>query len=138
MNRSDLKKLALTRLREAKVLLLNGEYSGAYYLAGYVVECGLKACIAKQTKRFDFPDRKTVVDSYTHDLSVLVRVAGLQPSLDLEIQRDQQGFGRCWSVVKEWTEQHRYRIIDQKTAEDMIEAISDAKHGVLKWLRHHW
>ncbi|HLF84399.1 MAG TPA: HEPN domain-containing protein [Blastocatellia bacterium] len=58
MNRNDLKLLAVTRLREAKVLLANGEYSGAYYLAGYVVECALKACIAKRTKRHDFPDRK--------------------------------------------------------------------------------
>jgi HEPN domain-containing protein len=125
-------------LREAKVLLLNGEYSGAYYLAGYAVECGLKACIAKQIKKFDFPDKKTVIDSYTHDLAALVKVAGLQPSLDLEIQRDQQGFGLYWKVVRQWTEQHRYQIIDQKTAEGLVEAISDAKRGVLKWLKRHW
>jgi HEPN domain-containing protein len=138
MNRNDLKKLAMTRLREAKVLLLNGQYSGAYYLAGYAVECGLKACIAKQIKKFDFPDKKTVIDSYTHDLAALVKVAGLQPSLDLEIQRDQQGFGLYWKVVRQWTEQHRYQIIDQKTAEGLVEAISDAKRGVLKWLKRHW
>src|SRR5919106_3680906 len=43
-----------------------GEPSGAYYLAGYAVECGLKACIAKQVRRHEFPDRTTVNQSHTH------------------------------------------------------------------------
>ena len=51
MNRYDLRKLAKIRLKEAQILLKNGNYDGAYYLSGYVVECGLKACIAKGTKK---------------------------------------------------------------------------------------
>ncbi len=47
MNRSDLQNLATIRLRDAEVLLDNGRYDGAYYLLGYVIECALKACIAK-------------------------------------------------------------------------------------------
>lgn len=49
MNRLDLQNLALARLEEVEVLLNNHKYSGAYYLSGYVIECALKACIAKQT-----------------------------------------------------------------------------------------
>ena len=64
MNRNDLKGLALIRLREATILLANGEYSGAYYLAGYAVECALKPCIAKQTRRHDFPDKKLAEQSW--------------------------------------------------------------------------
>ena len=75
MNRGDLKNLALTRLKEVEVLLTNRQYSGAYYLSGYVIECALKACIAKQTHEFEFPDKKTVMDSYTHDLEKLVKIA---------------------------------------------------------------
>ncbi|MGB7136749.1 MAG: HEPN domain-containing protein [Acidobacteriaceae bacterium] len=60
MNRKDLQSLANTRLREARVLFRAKEFSGAYYLAGYAVECALKACIAKQYRQHDFPDRKTV------------------------------------------------------------------------------
>ena len=44
---------------------------GAYYLAGYAIECALKACIAKATRRYDFPDRKKVDASHTHDLREL-------------------------------------------------------------------
>lgn len=58
MNRRDLKNLALTRLKEVEVLLKNRQYSGADYLSGYVIECALKACIAKQTQGFDFLRRK--------------------------------------------------------------------------------
>ena len=54
MNRQDLQNLALTRLEEVEVLLNNHKYSGAYYLSGYVIECALKACIAKQTQEFDY------------------------------------------------------------------------------------
>ncbi|MCP5119377.1 MAG: HEPN domain-containing protein, partial [bacterium] len=49
MNRTDFQNLALERLDDAKVLLDGGRYNGAYYLSGYVVECALKACIAKLT-----------------------------------------------------------------------------------------
>ena len=50
LKRRDLRELALLRLKEAQVLLANGCWSGAYYLAGYAVECALKACIAKGTE----------------------------------------------------------------------------------------
>jgi HEPN domain-containing protein len=44
MNRDDFQQLADVRIAEAAVLLAQGNYDGAYYLAGYAVECGLKAC----------------------------------------------------------------------------------------------
>ena len=57
MLRKDFRELAMIRLREARVLLRAKCYDGAYYLAVYAVECALKACIARHTKRFEFPDR---------------------------------------------------------------------------------
>jgi hypothetical protein len=39
------------RLAEAEALMNLGHADGAYYLAGYAVECGLKACIAQETQR---------------------------------------------------------------------------------------
>ncbi|HEX7677842.1 MAG TPA: HEPN domain-containing protein, partial [Thermoanaerobaculia bacterium] len=66
MNRQDLQWLARTRLSEARVLLAAKKYDGAYYLAGYAVECALKACVAKKVRKFDFPDKKLALDSYSH------------------------------------------------------------------------
>jgi len=80
VNRYDFQKLARIRLEEAKVLLRNGKHEGCYYLCGYAVECALKACIAKRTKRYDFPDKSMFKDAYTHDLDQLVRTAELEPA----------------------------------------------------------
>jgi HEPN domain-containing protein len=88
VNRNDLKQMALVRLREARALFQGGNYDGAYYLSGYAIECALKACIAKKTKRYDFPDKRRANDSYTHSLTQLVRVAELQSDLDQEISND--------------------------------------------------
>ena len=116
-------------------MLDNGRYEGAYYLCGYVVECGLKACIAKQTKRYDFPDRRTVNDSYTHDLTKLIKTAGLL--LEQEMGRDED-FAANWSVVKEWSEGSRYEKVSENAARDLYSAVVDVEHGVLQWIRQYW
>ena len=75
---------------------------------GYAIECALKAYIAKQTKRHDFPrDRKFVNDIYTHDLDKLLRVSGLEPEYRKEIKRN-PSFELNWMIVKDWSEQARY------------------------------
>jgi HEPN domain len=98
MNRGDLQSITRIRLREAKLLLDSGEYSGAYYLCGYVVECALKACIAKQTRRYDFPNKKQVNDSHTHRPLELVKVAGLVAALNTE-KTSNPAFEINWQVV---------------------------------------
>jgi len=137
MNRKDLKELARIRLREARVLLRNEQYEGAYYLCGYVVECGLKACIAKQTRRYDFPDKKTVNASYTHSLTSLAGVAGLALVLDQEMKDDPE-FANNWAVVKDWSEESRYKKRTKKEAQDLYSAITNKNHGVLRWIKQHW
>jgi HEPN domain-containing protein len=58
VDRKDLQELSKVRLKEAKALLDLGMPDGAYYLAGYAVECALKACLAKGTVKYEFPDKK--------------------------------------------------------------------------------
>ncbi|MBE9141642.1 HEPN domain-containing protein [Planktothrix mougeotii] len=136
MNRQDFQDLAETRRKEAKVLLDNHQYSGAYYLSGYVIECALKACIAKNTQQYDFPDKNTVMDSYTHNLEKLVKVAGLDRQLK-SLLNDQVFLSR-WSEVRDWSEESRYKKHNQQKAEDIYLAITDPSHGVLQWLQQHW
>ena len=45
-DRTTFQQLAEPRLAEARALHADGLYSGAYYLAGYALECALKAKIA--------------------------------------------------------------------------------------------
>ena len=138
MNRSDLQKLASLRIKEAKTLLDNARYEGAYYLAGYAVECALKSCIAKKTKRFEFPDKKLTNRSYTHDLKDLVGASEMEGELRKRGKSNRES-EKNWAVVKDWTEEHRYRTdISKKLAGDLSSAIVSKKYGVLTWLRNFW
>jgi len=137
MNRDNFKQIANIRLKEAKTLLENGNYDGAYYLCGYVIECGLKACIAKQTMKYDFPDKDTVNRSYSHNLTELLGLAGLtRPSKD-ERKRNRQ-LEVNWNVVKDWNEVSRYERQSDKKARDLYSAITDRQNGVFKWIRQYW
>ncbi|MEZ2347702.1 HEPN domain-containing protein [Terriglobus sp. RCC_193] len=137
MTRSDFQLLAELRLQEAQLLLSVGSYSGAYYLAGYVVECALKACIAKSTQAYDFPDRKRTNDSYSHDVASLLKTAGLESALKYARQ-DKPGLGTRWEIAREWNEGSRYRIWQKADAAFLLEAVDNSQEGVLAWLKQHW
>ncbi len=136
MNRKQLRQLADVRLDEATALLKAGRSSGAYYLAGYAVECALKACIARKTQMHEFPILDRVKKSHVHDLRELVGVAKLdrEPSLRLKAP----SFKMNWDVVKDWKVEARYAKHSRKKAEDLIHAVSDSKDGVLTWLKARW
>jgi HEPN domain-containing protein len=137
MNRNELIELARLRLKEAEALLATSNYSGAYYLCGYVIECGLKACIAKQTRLYDFPELKAVQEYWTHDLTRLVKAANLVDSLNQEARKDNL-FESNWNTVKDWSEQSRYKKSNNAEAHSLYSAISDRSHGVLRWIEQHW
>jgi hypothetical protein len=106
----------------------------AYYLAGYSVECALKACIAKATQRYEFPEKKRVNASHTHDVGELVKVAELQDELLAAAKADPL-FRKHWNDVQEWSEQSRYDKHSVQGARALIEAVGDRNHGVLKWAK---
>jgi hypothetical protein len=138
MKRKDFQKLANMRSKEAKALLDRGLFAGAYYLAGYSVECALKACIAKRTERHDFPDKKLANDSYTHDLSKLLSTADLDSVFDVDALTDDQLL-KSWTTIKDWSESARYQaIISSTVASDLYSAITRRKGGVLPWLKKQW
>ena len=94
INPDEIRKLANQRLKEAEILYQNGQYDGAYYLAGYAVELSLKA---KNCERLGLPNlfdetdgatnsikgiseiRKTLK---THNLQILLIFCGLKHKFD--------------------------------------------------------
>jgi HEPN domain-containing protein len=137
VNRADFQQLAELRLREAEALLAAGLPDGAYYLAGYSVECALKACIAKRTQLHDFPEKKLVNDSHTHNLKELLRLAELKTELDSVLDADPEMRSNL-ETVQDWSETARYQ---RKTALDTIAlmtAIESQKGGLLPWIRQRW
>ena len=137
MNRADLQKLSRLRLQEARSLFAQMHYSGAYYLAGYAVECALKACIAKDTQRFDFPDKTRVNGSYSHKPGELLKIASLTDDLQQATQAN-PNLGASWNVVNNWSEQSRYLVWSRTEADAMIKAVGRLHDGVLPWIKHRW
>lgn len=137
MNRWDFQQLAEMRLREAEILFAANEYAGAYYLAGYALEFGLKACIAKLTQEFDYPDKKKTIDAWCHVLETLVNVAELKAAHQVAMTDPQ--FKIFWTIAKDWTENSRYdKTITKKQAEDLLIAIQDPAQGILQWVKANW
>ena len=138
MNREDFQQLAEIRLREARTLLNARNFDGAYYLAGYAVECALKACIAKLTQQHDFPpERKFIEDCYSHEIDKLLRASGLTAQRDADATANPL-FGKNWQLVKDRNEKARYLRWSNKAAKRLIKAIANKSNGVMQWIRIHW
>jgi hypothetical protein len=138
VNRDDLKALTDLRIAEAQRLMQAPAMpDGAYYLAGYAVECALKACIANLTKEGDFPNKKFAIECHTHAIEQLVKAAGLKAQRDADAAANVD-LEANWSIVKDWTEESRYRRNDETKAKALIEAITHATNGVLPWIKSHW
>ena len=136
MNRREFQNLALQRLADAQALFDAKRYAGSYYLAGYAIECALKARIARQTKQHDFPPRDAA-KHYTHDITKLLDSSGLAAKFKAEADNN-PNFRANWTLVKDWTEEARYQTRRRLEAEALLTAVTDSQSGVLRWLRKYW
>ena len=138
MNRKDLQTLSDLRVKEATALFDQGLFDGAYYLLGYAMECALKSCIARQFRQYDFPDKKLVLDSYTHELEKLLSVSGLKEKLETELKNN-PAMEFNWGVVKDWSEKARYHNGKGKIESlDFYNAVTEEGTGILSWLKNWW
>ncbi len=139
--RNELKRIATTRLKEAKALYDKGLYDGSVYLAGYVVEIALKARICKILKETDYPEGGRIGNAYkTHKIDDLILLAGLKEQLSQKLSTEPQ-FLANWDLVTPWSETFRYRPIGSATqanALDVIEALEDINYGIFTWIKKRW
>src|SRR4051794_22345133 len=133
-DRATFQQLAESRLAEAELLLNNGFPSGAYYLAGYAVECALKSIIASGFRANEIPDKSLVNSVYTHNLNELLNLAGLRNPLheDSSLNPDLKA---SWTTVSKWSEHARYETWTREAAATMLEAVGAADKGLLQWLQ---
>src|ERR1700730_10248981 len=81
VNRVQWQQLAERWLIDAKRLLDDHRWSAAYYLAGYAVECGLKACVLVRLAAVPeviFETKRFSENCWTHSVLALVKLAGLE------------------------------------------------------------
>jgi hypothetical protein len=139
VNRAELRRLADDRVLDAEALLKDSRWSGAYYLTGYAVECGLKACVLAYIERTGiiFLDKRFLEKCWTHDIEALVKAADLEVTLGLDISANAD-LGANWLIVEEWSELARYQQWTEPEARRLYDAVTDAANGVLPWLRVRW
>ena len=138
MNRSDFQQLSEVYVHEAKSLLDAGHFGGAFYLAGYAVECALKACVCKHINQHEFPISRTFSNEcYSHDFATLLRVCDLTLTLNAAVKANPKLKDR-WDIVRDWNEQSRYNRRPEGAARDLYEAITDPSDGVLEWIKAYW
>jgi len=138
MNRTELQLVAETRVEDARVLLSAQRWAAAYYLLGYAVECGLKACAARQFREDEVPDRTVVNDFYTHRLDKLLGISGVKAGLEGRASSE-PAFQINWNTVRDWNEASRYdHSTSEVKARDMLAAVADPTTGILAWLRTQW
>ena len=138
LNRDTLRTLADSRIEEARVLLNNRLWTGAYYMTGLGIECALKSCLASTVKEHDFPDKKFVNDMYVHKLEELFRAdAERWKAFQADIANDDK-LKVNWSTVKTWENERRYDTVDALEAKALYEAATEDVSGVMEWIRRNW
>jgi hypothetical protein len=135
--------LAEVRLKDAEGLLGIQRWACAYYVAGYAVECALKAFIVREAEQTGsvFDDKKfatQLLDSFfVHDLEKLFKTTNLEATFG-SARGANQALDDNWQIVKGWKETSRYQQKGQPEAEALVQAINHDPDGVMKWIRDHW
>jgi HEPN domain-containing protein len=140
MTRIQWQELAERWLLDAKALLDEHRWSAAYYVAGYAVECGLKACVLVRLAaepEVIFASKKFSENCWTHSLLELVKLAGLEARRATDIAANPV-LAKNWLIAKDWTEKTRYQSASHQKAKKLYAAITDHPNGVMSWIRIHW
>lgn len=137
MKRAVLQAIAQAKLDDAILLLNNARFSNAYYLAGFAIEIGIKACIAKQITADTIPDKNFINAIYRHNLKDLIGVAGLSAELRQQETND-AAFATHWGLVAGWSPEVRYATVDNYTAQLMLQAATHNQSGIFPWIKTHW
>jgi hypothetical protein len=135
--RADLRALAQAKLDDAILLFQNRRASNAYYLAGYAIELGLKACIASQVTAETIPDKAFLKNVLNHNFMTLVGLAGLATQLKEASDKDPV-FGARWGIVSQWSPDDRYESKEPTSVQVFLTAISDPNSGVFQWIKQYW
>ncbi len=140
VDRFQWQQLADRWILDAKAMLDAKRWSAAYYVAGYAVECALKACILKRlgaNPEVIFDNRRFSENCWTHDLDDLVSLANLETDRAREIAVNRL-LGENWLVVGNWNEKSRYQEVAYYKAKKLYKAITDNVNGVMPWIRIRW
>jgi len=127
--------LSSSFLKAAELLNSQGQFHASYYLAGYAVECALKAYICTLSLKDTFPPKRVEKSHYIHDFVTLIDTANLKRIFDTAKDGD-KNLNTAFSIIKDWSPDIRYDEIsmDAKKPNDFILATKE----FLKWLQTNY
>jgi hypothetical protein len=140
VNRAHWQLLAEERVKDAGLLLGGGHWAAAYYLAGYAIECGLKACVlayVANNPEIIFREMMFSKNCWTHNIGDLVAVSGLEAIRRTDADMNLV-LGINWTIVQKWNETTRYEFKSELDAKRLYEAVTHHNDGVLPWIRIRW
>ena len=137
---SEVGKAAGHRLSDAHVLLANGRWRTAIYLAGYAVECRLKAKLMRKYGCDHLDDLGHELTArgmtreadrvFTHSLELLLNLTGRMAVLRADAGRLKQ-----FNTVNRWQPAWRYTasMSDADEATDFVAAAAD----LCRWIENN-
>jgi hypothetical protein len=134
VNQAWLRQLAEDRILDAQALIAGGRWAYGYYVAGYAVECGLKACILERMglTGWIFKEKVKIDDCLKHDYKQLIVIAGMEDLLNNNLKGSAAAgdeFVANWDVAKKWTVTSRYEAKAEAEAKELLAAITDEPTG---------
>lgn len=113
------------RLTAAECLLENGIHLDAIYLAGYAVECGLKALILKRTPQNKYAaiwKKLTAVGAKGHDFEYLKQLVKQRSQIESRV-------AESLSRVATWSTDLRYEVgyVPFRDAEAFLKAAKEIR-----------
>lgn len=116
----------------------HGLHDAVVMNSGYTIECALKAALCNRTDEYLSPEKGNYK---THNFDSLLTKANLKDEFRDE-QRRSPRFKAYWSTVSKWNPELRYEILRGKSLEvesdRQVDAISDKKEGVKRWVENYW
>lgn len=149
-SRSDLQNLTQQRLAEANALLSLNFPDAAFYLAGYPIECALKAAVCRTLDQDNFyePNRSDKTTRYvqdrifrefkTHNYNDPLVLSGLSAKFEIARNSDLELY-LAWVEIEEagWTEQCRYQLGTKKSMQDVSDFVA-AVETLIVWISKYW
>ena len=137
---SEQSKSSTHRRDDAHALLNAARWRGAMYMAGYSIECllkaklmGMYACSNLRDLEEELQRRKLLAEHatiFTHQLEVLLRLAN-----GLERLRQNSTLWPLFNIVNRWIPAWRYNpdLSNREDAEDYLDAVDSIYH----WIGHN-